>query len=76
MAAYSVNLTKHDLTYPSYVFQAIADGRERGSMRMPAARDTLFDEEIWQTTALCYVLWSVWGKKLSEFASTLLLGGQ
>jgi mono/diheme cytochrome c family protein len=46
-----VNLTKRDLTDPSHVFQAIADGRERGSMRMPAARDMLSDEEIWQTTA-------------------------
>ena len=46
-----INLTKRDLTDPTYVFQAIAEGRERGSMRMPAARDILSDEEIWQATA-------------------------
>jgi mono/diheme cytochrome c family protein len=46
-----VNLTKRDLTDPTYVFQSIAEGRERGSMRMPAARDVLSDEEIWQATA-------------------------
>ena len=46
-----INLTKRDLADPTYVFQAIAEGRERGSMRMPAAREVLSDEEIWQTTA-------------------------
>ena len=46
-----INLTKRDLTDPTYVFQAIAEGRERGSMRMPAARGVLSDKEIWQTTA-------------------------
>ena len=46
-----INLTKRDLTDPTNVFQAIAEGRERGSMRMPAGRDVLSDEEIWQTTA-------------------------
>jgi mono/diheme cytochrome c family protein len=46
-----VNLIKRDLTDPNQVFQAIAEGRERGSMRMPAARGMLSDEEIWQTTA-------------------------
>jgi mono/diheme cytochrome c family protein len=46
-----VNLTKRDLTDPTYVFQTIAEGRERGSMRMPAARGVISDDEIWQTTA-------------------------
>lgn len=46
-----VNLTKRDLSDPTYVFQAIAEGRERGSLRMPAWRDVLSEEEIWQATA-------------------------
>jgi mono/diheme cytochrome c family protein len=46
-----VNLVKRDLTNPSYVFEAIADGRERGGLRMPAWREVLSDQEIWQITA-------------------------
>jgi len=46
-----VNLVKRDLTNPSYVFDAIADGRERSGLRMPAWREVLSDREIWQITA-------------------------
>jgi len=46
-----VNLVKRDLSNPAYVFEAIAAGRERGSIRMPAFREMLSDEEIWQTAA-------------------------
>lgn len=49
-----VNLVKRELTDPAYVFEAIADGRERGGIRMPAWREVLSDQEIWQVTA--YVL--------------------
>jgi mono/diheme cytochrome c family protein len=46
-----VNLTRRDLSNPAYVFEAIAGGRERGSLRMPAFREMLSDEEIWQAAA-------------------------
>jgi len=46
-----VNLVKRELTNPSYVFDAIADGRERSGLRMPAWREVLSDQEIWQVTA-------------------------
>jgi mono/diheme cytochrome c family protein len=46
-----VNLTNRNLSDPASVFEAIADGQERGSLRMPAWRDVLTDAEIWRTTA-------------------------
>lgn len=46
-----VNLTNRDLSNPNYVFEAIADGRERGSLRMPGWREVLSGAQIWQTTA-------------------------
>ena len=46
-----VNLVNRELTNASYVFDAIADGRERGGLRMPAWREVLSDNEIWQVTA-------------------------
>lgn len=46
-----VNLTKRDLSDPNYVFQAIADGREKGGLRMPAFRGVMSDAEIWQAAA-------------------------
>ena len=46
-----VNLTNRDLNDPKYVFEAIADGQQRGSLRMPAWREVLTDAEIWQATA-------------------------
>jgi mono/diheme cytochrome c family protein len=46
-----VNLTTRDLGNPSYVFEAIAEGQERGTLRMPAWRDVLTKAEIWQVTA-------------------------
>jgi mono/diheme cytochrome c family protein len=46
-----VNLTNRDLSNPNYVFVAIADGRERGSLRMPAWRESLSEVQIWQVTA-------------------------
>jgi len=48
-----VNLAQRDLD-PKGVFIAIADGREKNGLRMPAWREVLTDEEIWQATA--YVL--------------------
>jgi len=45
-----VNLARRDLD-PLEVFQSIADGREKNGIRMPAWRDVLTDEEIWQATA-------------------------
>jgi len=48
-----VNLARRDLD-PKGVFIAIADGREKNGLRMPAWREVLTDEEIWQATA--YVL--------------------
>lgn len=48
-----VNLARRDLD-PKGVFIAIADGREKNGLRMPAWRDVLTDEQIWQATA--YVL--------------------
>ena len=36
------------------VFVSIADGREKNGIRMPAWREVLSDQEIWQATA--YVL--------------------
>jgi mono/diheme cytochrome c family protein len=46
-----VNLTDRDLSNPDYVFAAIADGRERGSLRMPAWGEVLSAAQIWQVTA-------------------------
>jgi mono/diheme cytochrome c family protein len=46
-----VTLTNRDLSNPNYIFEAIADGQQRGSLRMPAWRDVLSDAEIWQVTA-------------------------
>lgn len=54
-----VNLTKRDLGSPNVVFEAIADGCEKGALRMPAYRGTLSDAEMRQITA--YVL-SLTGK--------------
>jgi mono/diheme cytochrome c family protein len=48
-----INLTRRELE-PRGVFESIADGRERSGLRMPAWREVLSDEEIWQATA--YVL--------------------
>jgi mono/diheme cytochrome c family protein len=48
-----VNLARRDLD-PKGVFVAITEGREKNGIRMPAWREVLTDEEIWQATA--YVL--------------------
>jgi mono/diheme cytochrome c family protein len=48
-----INLTRRELD-PKGVFQSIAEGREKRGLRMPAWREVLSDEEIWQATA--YVL--------------------
>jgi mono/diheme cytochrome c family protein len=45
-----IDLTERKLD-PRDVFQSIADGREKKGLRMPAWRDVLTDEEIWQATA-------------------------
>ena len=45
-----INLTRRALD-PKGVFQAIADGREKSGLRMPAWRGVMTDEEIWQVTA-------------------------
>jgi mono/diheme cytochrome c family protein len=46
-----VNLTNRKLSDANSVFEAIADGQQSGSLRMPAWRGVLSDAEIWQTTA-------------------------
>jgi mono/diheme cytochrome c family protein len=46
-----VNLTNRDLSNPNYVFEAIAEGRERGSLRMPGWRGVLSGAQMWQVTA-------------------------
>ena len=48
-----VNLARRDLD-PAGVFQSISEGREKNGIRMPAWREVLTDEQIWQATA--YVL--------------------
>ena len=48
-----VNLARRSLDPPG-VFQSIAEGREKNGIRMPAWREVLTDEEIWQAAA--YVL--------------------
>jgi mono/diheme cytochrome c family protein len=45
-----VNLARRELE-PFDVFQSIADGREKNGLRMPAWREVLTDDEIWQATA-------------------------
>jgi mono/diheme cytochrome c family protein len=48
-----VNLARRELD-PKGAFIAIAEGREKNGLRMPAWREVLTDDEIWQATA--YVL--------------------
>jgi mono/diheme cytochrome c family protein len=48
-----VNLARRVLD-PRGVFVSIADGREKNGIRMPAWRDVLTDQEIWEATA--YIL--------------------
>ena len=48
-----VNLARRNLD-PAGAFQSISDGREKNGIRMPAWREVLTDNEIWQATA--YVL--------------------
>jgi mono/diheme cytochrome c family protein len=48
-----VNLARRVLDAKG-VFTSIADGREKNGIRMPAWREVLTDQEIWQATA--YVL--------------------
>ena len=45
-----IKLARRELD-PQGVFQSIADGREKNGLRMPAWRDVMTDEEIWQVTA-------------------------
>ena len=46
-----VNLTNRDLSNPNYVFEAIAEGRERGSLRMLGWRGVLSGAPMWQVMA-------------------------
>jgi mono/diheme cytochrome c family protein len=48
-----VNLARRVLD-PKGVFVSIADGREKNGIRMPAWREVLSDQQIWEATA--YVL--------------------
>ena len=48
-----VNLAERVLD-PKGAFDSVADGREKNGIRMPAWRDVLNDQEIWEATA--YVL--------------------
>ena len=44
--------TSHDaISTPTGVFQSIAEGREKNGLRMPAWRELLTEEQIWQATA-------------------------
>jgi mono/diheme cytochrome c family protein len=45
-----VNLARRELD-PMGVFESIAEGREKNGIRMPAWREVLSDEQIWQATA-------------------------
>jgi mono/diheme cytochrome c family protein len=54
-----VNLTRRVLDAKG-VFVSIADGREKNGIRMPAWREVLTDQEIWEAAA--YVL-SISGQK-------------
>ena len=45
-----INLARRDLD-PTGVFQSIAEGREKNGLRMPAWRELLTEEQIWQATA-------------------------
>jgi mono/diheme cytochrome c family protein len=36
---------------PAYIFKTIAEGREKGALRMPSWRGVLSDDQIWQATA-------------------------
>ena len=45
-----INLARRTLDPPG-VFESIADGREKNGVRMPAWREVLTDDEIWQATA-------------------------
>jgi mono/diheme cytochrome c family protein len=47
----AVKLTNRDPSNPKHVFDAIAEGRQKGGLRMPALGDVLSKEEIWQATA-------------------------
>lgn len=49
-----VNLTQREFDAPKDVFDAIAEGREKGGLRMPAFHGTLSDKDIWMAAA--YVL--------------------
>ena len=48
-----VNLARRDLSDrdPKGIFLSIADGREKNGIRMPAWREVLTDEQIWQAAA-------------------------
>ena len=48
-----VNLARRVLD-PKGVFVSISDGREKNGIRMPAWREVMSDQEIWEATA--YVL--------------------
>jgi mono/diheme cytochrome c family protein len=48
-----VNLARRVLD-PQGVFVSIADGREKNGIRMPAWREVMSDQQIWEATA--YVL--------------------
>ncbi len=56
-----VNLTNRDLEDPKYVYQAIAEGREKNGIRMPAWGEVLSEREIWEATA--FVMSISHGKK-------------
>jgi mono/diheme cytochrome c family protein len=51
-----VNLARRELANPNDVFEAIAEGREKNGLRMPAWRGVLTDTEIWETSAYVMTL--------------------
>jgi len=48
-----VNLARRDLidSDPKGIFLSIADGREKNGIRMPAWREVLTDQQIWEASA-------------------------
>src|SRR3954466_9190695 len=61
-----VNLARRVLD-PKGMFISISDGREKNGIRMPAWREVLTDQEIWEATA--YVL-SICQTKRSNIGHT------
>ena len=53
---------RHDLT-PEYLFQTISNGKQRGSLLMPAWKDAFSEQEIWELGSYILSLRDVGPKK-------------